>query len=121
MLGTTLAKPGVPREVSWREAGRRIRVLPAAGIFGANASGKSNLLRAMSDMREHVLHSFRSGDPEGGMPRIPFRLDPAAAGSKSRYEIDLVLNGVRHEYGFTIDDDRVCAEWACLRRRSWER
>jgi uncharacterized protein len=112
MLATTLAGPGVPREVPWREGGRRIRVLPTAGIFGANASGKSNLLRAISDMREHVLHSFRSGDPEGGMPRTPFRLDPAAAASTSRYEIDLILNGIRHEYGFAIDDDRVREEWA---------
>jgi uncharacterized protein len=112
MLSTTLAKPGVPREMTWREGGRRIRVLPAAGIFGANASGKTNLLRAIGDMREHVLHSFRSGDPEGGMPRTPFRLDPVRAGSNSRYEIDLVLNGVRHEYGFAIDSDRVCEEWA---------
>lgn len=112
LLATTLTKPGVPREVSWREGGRRIRVLPAAGVFGANASGKTNLLRAISDMREHVLHSFRSGDPEGGMPRVPFRLDPTMAGSKSRYEIDLVLNGIRHEYGFIIDDERVCEEWA---------
>ena len=56
MLATGLAEKGVPHAVTWREGGRPIQVLPAAGIFGANASGKSNVLRAMSDMRRHVLY-----------------------------------------------------------------
>lgn len=112
LLATPLARDAVPRDVSWREGGRPIQVLPAAGVFGANASGKSNLLRALADMRELVLNSFRSADPEGGMPRTPFRLDPAAGTSPSRFEIDLVLHGIRHEYGFVIDDERVIEEWA---------
>ena len=44
LLATALAEKDVPQSVPWREGGRPIRVLPAAGIFGANASGKSNLL-----------------------------------------------------------------------------
>ncbi len=79
LLATPLAEEGVPRLVPWREDGRPIRVLPAVGIFGANASGKSNLLRAMNDMRMHVVHSFRSHAPGRGMPRRAFRLDPEHA------------------------------------------
>ena len=112
LLATTLAEKGVPHEVPWREGGRSLQVLPAAGIFGANASGKSNLLRAMSDMRRHVMSSFRDNAPAHGMPRSAFRLDPAHTGAPSRFEVDLVLNGVRHEYGYVIDDDRVLEEWA---------
>ena len=112
MLATAIAEPGVAREASWREGGRPLRVLPAAGVFGANASGKSNLLRALDDMRDHVLLSFRSGDPAGGVPRRPFRLDPEAARQPSHFEIDLVLNGVRWEYGFSIDDQQILEEWA---------
>jgi uncharacterized protein len=112
LLATALAEKGVPHSVPWREGGRPLQVLPAAGIFGANGSGKSNLLRAMADMRAHVLHSFRQGDPAGGMPRTAFRLDPAMESAPSRFEVDLVLHGIRHEYGFAIDDDRVLEEWA---------
>src|SRR5579859_3211291 len=64
MLAMALADEGVPRSVTWHEGGRPVQVLPAAGIFGANASGKSNVLRAMNDMRRHVLYSFSHGDPE---------------------------------------------------------
>jgi AAA15 family ATPase/GTPase len=112
LLSTRLADEGVVRLVTWREGGRPIGVLPAAGMFGANASGKSNVLKAMDDMRGHVLHSFRVGSPTGGMSRCPFLLDRAGRKKSSRFEVDLVLEGVRHEYGFSLDDERVQEEWA---------
>src|SRR5690348_5147885 len=112
MLATGLADEGVPRSVTWHEGGRPVQVLPAAGIFGANASGKSNLLRAMSDMRRRVLYSFSHGDPERGMPRSAFRLDAAQQSSPSRFEVDLALHGIRDEYGFVIDNAQVLEEWA---------
>jgi len=112
LLATSLAEPGVPRPVPWRAGGRPVQVLPAAGVFGANASGKTNVLRALDDMRALVLQSFRQGDPRGGMPRNAFRLSPSTAGEPSRFEVDLVLAGIRHEYGFLISDERVEEEWA---------
>ena len=112
MLAMGLADEGVPRSVTWHEGGRPVQVLPAAGIFGANASGKSNVLRAMSDMRRHVLYSFSHGDPEGGMSRSAFRLDPGKEKGPSRFEVDLILHGIWHQYGFVIDDAQVLEEWA---------
>ena len=112
MLSTALAKPDIVRKVAWRDGGRWVGVLPVAGIFGANGSGKTNVLRLMGDMRGHVLHSFRSGDPTGGIPRRPFLLDSDSLERTSRFEIDMVLNGVRHQYGFVFDGDRFLEEWA---------
>ena len=112
LVSTSLAEKSAVRLVAWREGGQPIGVLPVAGVFGANASGKTNVLKAMNDMRTHVLHSFRSGSPTGGIPRRPFLLDPATKRSPSRFEVDLVLGGVRHEYGFVIDDRHVLEEWA---------
>lgn len=112
LLATGLAEKRFVRPVRWREGGTPIDVLAVAGIFGANGSGKSNLLKVMDDMRSHVLNSFRLGDPEGGIPRRPFVLDQRRRSEPSRFEIDLVVEGVRHEYGFVIDDERVSEEWA---------
>ncbi len=109
MLASRVTEPGVARSVPWRLNGDALEVLPAAVLFGANASGKSNVLRSMADLRSFVLHSFRKGDPTGGVPRWPFR--PAAA-VPTTYSIDLVLDGVRHVYAVTIDDDRVLDERA---------
>ena len=51
-------------------------VLPAVLVYGANASGKSNLADAISSMRESVLFSHTRIGPDGGIPsRQPFRLD----------------------------------------------
>jgi uncharacterized protein len=112
LLSTRLADEDVVRLVTWREGGRPIGVLPVTGVFGANASGKSNVLKAMDDMRGHVLHSFRAGSPTGGISRCPFLLDRAGRKEPSRFEVDLILEGVRHEYGFSLDDERVLEEWA---------
>lgn len=110
-----MAETQYAREIPWREGGSPLRVLCAAGVFGANASGKSNLLEAMDDMRHHVLHSFRSGEPGGRIPRWPFRLDEQSKHEPSRYEADIVLAGVQHEYGYIIDDELVVEEWAYRR------
>jgi uncharacterized protein len=112
LVSTSLADKDVVHFITWREGGQPIGVLPVAGVFGANGSGKTNVLKAMNDMRAHVLHSFRAGSPTGGIPRRPFLLDPKTDQAPSRFEIDLVLGGVRHEYGFVIDDDHVLEEWA---------
>ena len=87
-------------------------MLPAAAVYGANGAGKTNLLRAMDDMRAQVLQSFRYGSPIGGVERHPFRLDPDSRERPSTFEIEVVLEGVRHEYGFTVDDSRYLSEWA---------
>ena len=86
-------------------------VVPAAVIYGANASGKSNLVSAMSVMRLMVLFSQTRGEPGGEVLRHPFKLDPACAGEPSRFEIDFVVDGVRHHYGFEASDDAFESEW----------
>ena len=112
LLATAMAEKQYVRMVPWRAGGSSVRVLPVAGAFGANGSGKSNLLKIMADMRRLVLGSFRSGVPGGGMPRWPFRLDEESSRMPTRYEVNIVLHGVRHEYGFELDDEQVMQEWA---------
>lgn len=115
LLATAVAKKDVVREIPWRDGGTKsntLRVLPVAAFFGANASGKSNLLRGLEDMRSIVLQSFRSWTVEGETDRHPFLLDADGRSRPSRYEIDLVLDGVLHNYGFVLNDHRILDEWA---------
>jgi hypothetical protein len=90
---------------------REQAALPVAAIYGANASGKSNLLDGLAFMRHAVLHSFRSWEAGNGVPRHPFRLDPALGAQPSGYVVDVVVDDVRHTYGFTVSADRVLEEW----------
>lgn len=107
----TMSEPTVVRQVEWNQTGQVVDVVPAAGVYGANGSGKTNILRAMHDLRFHVLHSFRNAaTPMGGVARRPFLLDDAQRSAPSTFEVDLVLNGVRHDYAFTLDDERYITE-----------
>nr|MDT0657636.1 AAA family ATPase [Micromonospora sp. DSM 115978] len=86
-------------------------VVPVAAVFGANAAGKSNLLDALWWMRSAVLDSFAAWQPGSGVPRTRFRLDPATEDRPSVFAVELVLDGVRHGYGFETDSERIRQEW----------
>lgn len=87
------------------------QVLPAAVIYGANASGKSAILNALNSMRGHVRHSHKEDDPERTMGRQPFLLDPAIRKLPTLFECDFVESGDRFNYGFEISDKEVVREW----------
>ena len=112
LLGTRLSEAEVVRELTIAGSPSPVSVLPAAGIFGANASGKSTILRAMADMRVVVLNSFRQGDQETKLSRHPFLLRSGGAERPSIFSIDLILDGVRWQYGFEINDHEVLDEYA---------
>lgn len=112
LLATRLAREEVRRELRTRSSKTPIGVLPAAGVFGANASGKSTLLMALADMRAIVASSFRTGSRSSGVYRRPFALDDAYRSQPSRFEVELILHGVHWQYGFEVNDDRVLGEYA---------
>lgn len=86
-------------------------VAPVAGIFGPNASGKSNLLDALQWMQVAVCTSHWQWEPDRGVPRAPFRLSGAARQAPSHYIVELLVADVRYVYGFEVDDQRVREEW----------
>ena len=93
-----------------RVAGYPESLLPVAALYGANASGKSNVLAALAFMRDAVSLSHRVWSPDEGVPRDPFawgpkRLDP------SLFEITICVEDVRYEYGFVASDECFAEEW----------
>jgi AAA domain, putative AbiEii toxin, Type IV TA system len=89
----------------------RERVLPAAGIFGPNASGKSNLIKAIGFARSVVVESHQYWLPEEPIPRWPFRLDKDSRFAPSMFVVEFVHEDVRYEYGFRLDDAAIQEEW----------
>lgn len=87
------------------------KVLPAVGVFGPNASGKSNVLKALDFARAAVVESHQRWLPEEPVPRWPFRLDTTGRTAPSEFVHEFVHNGVRYEYGFVIGDRTVHEEW----------
>lgn len=86
-------------------------LLTSAAIFGANASGKSNLIAAIAFMKTFVLDSPRETRPTGYVAVEPFRLSIESAGQPSHFEVVLVSDGRRYRYGFEATHERVTREW----------
>jgi uncharacterized protein len=98
-------------------------VTPVAALYGGNASGKSNVLWALMFMEQFVQLSHTKWQPSKAIPYDPFRLDNVHANSPSRYEVELAIHGMRVQYGFEIDSQRVLREWLYVyphsRRQTW--
>lgn len=99
---------GFPTRVA--EDGSTVDVLPVAAVLGANASGKSNLLKAMAFMRDMVLESATRSRRAGPLGNS-FALDPKWAEKPTLMELDFVLGGTRYQYGFELQRGRFSEEW----------
>ncbi len=102
------------------------KVLPATVIYGANASGKSSVIRALWHMQNLVRDSHRKGKPSGGVQLNPFLLDPDYAETPSAFSLDFILNGARYAYSLTATKQEFISEslfaWSNNRRtRLFER
>ncbi len=88
----------------------KLRLLKAAGIYGPNASGKSNLIRAMRIMQQMILSS--AGDKPGSDTSAePFLFDDKSQKEPTSFEIIFYHNKIRYQYGFTATKERIYDEW----------
>lgn len=88
----------------------RYDLLKGAVIYGANASGKSNFIKAMSTMRRLVLQSFEQSSADE-LDVIPFLLNVETENTPSSFEAVFLIDNVRYRYGFEVDNRTVHTEW----------
>lgn len=90
---------------------KKYNLLNSAVIYGANASGKSNLLRAMAFMRRIVLNKTKVFQSTDTLPHDPFRLNSSTKDASSTFEIVFFIDEIKYRYGFELDNTTVYAEW----------
>ena len=88
----------------------RMSLLKSAVIYGANASGKSNLIQALTVMQSVVLHSG-VGDREVALLLEPFALSEKTLGEPVFFELEMIASGRRYRYGFECTRDAIVSEW----------
>ncbi len=86
------------------------RLLTSAAVYGANASGKSNLIKAMDFMRDFVLTSAKSNSTDE-IAAEPFRLDKQTLGRPSFFEVVFLIDEWTYRYGFEVTSKEVRSEW----------
>ncbi len=88
-----------------------VRFLKGAAIYGPNASGKSNVIKAIEFAAKFVRRSatkLQPGDPTGAEP---FKLDSASVHEPSSFEMTFVAENTRFVFGFSITPQRVVEEY----------
>lgn len=89
----------------------KMNVLRSAAIYGANASGKSNLIEAIYFMKNFVLTSSQTVSSEEKINVEPFLLDDKSDKEPSTFEVIFILENDRFRYGFQLDSEKVVNEW----------
>lgn len=85
-------------------------LLKSAVVYGANASGKSNLIKALQYMRGVILESAAL-QPSQTFDRLhPFKLDATSGSLPTEFEVTFILDGVRYQYGFAMNSQRIVSE-----------
>jgi hypothetical protein len=105
LVAAESSSPGLPIP------GTTLTALPVAAIYGSNASGKSNVIKAFRFALETIRDSHQRWLPDQQIPRWPFRLDAHSMNDPSEFVFEFVMDEVRYEYGFTLDDSRITSEW----------
>lgn len=93
------------------EKKKPIKLLRSATIYGANASGKSNLLKAMKVMKDIILNSNSEIKRGTKLPITPFLLDNETKDEPTEFEIIFISQKTRYQYGFILNKERVFSEW----------
>ena len=89
-----------------------LQLLRSAVIYGANAAGKSNLLRALETMRQLVQNSATSVQVDQRLSVTPFLFSKAVSGKPSEFEIIFIADdGIRYHYCCMVSAERVVKEW----------
>ena len=90
---------------------RNYELLNSTVIYGANASGKSNVLNAMAFMRRVVLNKMKVLQSIDTLPHDPFKLNTSTQDASSTFEIIFFINTIKYRYGFVMDKTTVYTEW----------
>ena len=96
------------------ETTRNFKLLKSAVIYGNNASGKSNLTKAMMFMKATVINSLTSaleGNSDRKFNFQKFALDARSENEPAFFEIVFLVNGIIYRYGFEIEHNKVISEW----------
>jgi uncharacterized protein len=90
---------------------KELSLVKSAAIYGANASGKSNLAKALQFMKWFMVNSSKETQSTEAIGVEKFRLSTETDDQPSFFEIVFLLDGQQHRYGFTADREKVWSEW----------
>lgn len=98
----------------------KYRLIKSAVIYGANASGKSNVIKALGFMIGFVKNSSKDTQLDETINVVPFRLSSTSENEPSTFEVTFIKENTKYRYGFQVDSKRVRKEWLFSSKTSRE-
>lgn len=89
---------------------RNMTLLKNAVLYGKNASGKSNIFKALSFVQNFIINTMKM-DPTSSIGINNFKLNEDSINSPSTFELSFIINNIIYKYGFTILNNEVQEEW----------
>ena len=91
------------------------RLLPVAAIYGANSSGKTNVIKAMGMFKDIVRDNSKL-NPDDFIQQDPFRLTDDPHAGYTIFEIQFLLDNAVYKYGFDYMPTEIDSEWLYERK-----
>lgn len=112
LAASQLKDPTIPSSDAMADVGASVgALLHAAAVYGANASGKSNMVKAMETFKWLVLNSQKELQAGERIRVESYRLNSQSASEPSSFEIVYCDPDNQYRYGFAADSDAVRSEW----------
>jgi hypothetical protein len=86
-------------------------LLKSGVVYGANASGKSNLIKAIHFMRKFVINFSKDSQANEVIDVNAFKLNTETENKPCHFEVIFIHNDIRYRYGFQVDSDQIYQEW----------
>ena len=110
ILDMQATKDKTSKEQAVFEVGK-IALLKSTAIYGPNASGKSNIIKAFAVFHKMILESMLRSNVNIDLPNEYFKLNSETENKPSFFEMKFLIDDKVFLYGFEIDKKKVCAEW----------
>lgn len=95
-------------------------LLKCVGLFGKNASGKSNLIKAISFMSGFVINSSKESNATDLINIRPFKLSTETESKPSTFEATFFIENEKIRYGFSVTEKTVSSEWLFITQKTKE-
>ncbi len=96
-------------ETNFTLLNKKLKVLKTAALYGANSSGKSNIIRAFSSMIEHIMESVKLNDNDE-LEFDPFRFS-SVQDEPTFFEVVFTYKNKTYRYGFEFNNESIHGEW----------
>ena len=86
------------------------KIVPVTVMYGANSSGKSNVIKAFAFFKRMILNSTET-KRDSKLDFDPFKLDEASLEKCTSFEIEFVADNTIYRYGFEYTENEIVGEW----------